>query len=53
MAEDDTMHSLFDYVFNVKPTDVENLVPQNSLQQKILDRVRGGGKIWLGCGVLK
>ncbi len=54
LFEDDTVHSLCNHVFNVKDdSDFDKLVPTNSFQTSILDRVKKGKKIYLGYGIIK
>ncbi len=54
LHDDDTVHSLCNHVFNVKDdADFEKLVPNNSFQTAMLERVKSGKKIYLGYGILK
>lgn len=53
MLNDNKNHSLFDHIFNVKPTSLENLVPGNDFQKKMLDRALRGEKIYWAYGILK
>lgn len=51
--EDQHNHSVFEHVFKVKRQPLENLVPQNPFQQKVLNRALRGEKIYWTYGVLK
>lgn len=53
MAADNKNHSLFDHIFNVKPTSLKNLVPKNNFQEIMLRRALNGEKIYWGFGILK
>ena len=53
MAGDNKNHSLFEHIFNVKPTELKNLVPKNNFQKKMLDRALAGKKMYWGYGILK
>ena len=53
MAADNKNHSLFDHIFNAKPTSLKNLVPKNNFQEIMLRRALNGEKIYWGFGILK
>lgn len=53
MAADNKNHSLFDHIFNVKPTSLEKLVPKNNFQEIMFKRALKGEKIYWGFGILK
>jgi len=53
MAGDNRLHSLFEHIFGVNKTELENLVPKNSFQQKMLNRAKEGKKMYWAFGVLK
>lgn len=53
LGEDNQNHSLFDHIFNVKPTALENLVPRNDFQKKMLDRAMRGEKLYWTYGFLR
>ncbi len=54
LTEENTVHSLCNHVFNVKDdADFNKLVPTNSFQKSMLERVKNGKKIYLGYGIIK
>lgn len=53
MAADNQNHSIFDHIFNVKPTALENLVPKNNFQKTMLERALRGEKLYWCFGILK
>ena len=50
---DNKNHSIFEHIFNVKKQPLENLVPTNDFQKRILARALRGERIYWGYGVLK
>lgn len=52
-AEDQNNHSIFEHVFKVERQPLENLVPQNSFQEKLLNRALRGERIFWTLGILK
>ena len=50
---DNDNHSIYEHIFKVKRQPLENLVPQNDFQRRILERAVRGEKIYWGYGVLK
>ena len=50
---DNENHSIYEHVFQVKKQPLENLVPQNDFQARILKRALEGKKIYWSYGVLK
>lgn len=50
---DNENHSIFEHVFRVKKQPLENLIPQNDFQNRILTRALNGEKIYWSFGVLK
>ncbi len=54
LHDDDTVHTLCNHIFNVKEdSDFGKLVPQNSFQRAMLERINNGKRIYLGYGILK
>lgn len=54
MLDKDTWHSLREHVFRVRQDiKTEDLVPENSFQSKMLERVKAGKEIYIGYGILK
>jgi len=49
----DNTHSIFSHVFRCPPCPLENLVPRNEFERKLLDFVKNGGMMHDGGGVLK
>lgn len=52
-TEDNQNHSLFEHIFVTKKTDLNNLVPKNDFQRKMLARAMNGEKIYWSYGLLK
>lgn len=50
---DNENHSVFEHVFKVKRQPLEELVPQNDFQRRVLQRALRGEKIYWSYGVLK
>lgn len=50
---DNDNHSIFEHVFKVKRQPLEQLVPKNDFQKRLLDRALRGEKMYWGYGVLK
>ena len=50
---DNHNHSVFAHVFRVKKQSLENLIPQNTFQARVLRHVLAGKKIYWSYGVLK
>ena len=50
---DNENHSIFEHIFKVKKQPLENLVPKNDFQRRVLDRALRGEKIYWGFGILK
>jgi hypothetical protein len=52
-GSDNENHSIFEHVFNTYRRPLEELVPQNSFQERILERAKKGNNLYWGFGVLK
>ena len=52
-ATDNNNHSIFEHIFKVKRQPLEDLVPVNDFQRRVLDRALRGEKIYWSYGVLK
>jgi len=52
-ANDNENHSVYEHVFMVKRQPLENLVPKNDFQKRVLEHALEGGKIYWSYGVLK
>ena len=50
---DNENHSIFEHVFKVKRQPLEDLVPKNDFQRRVVERALRGEKIYWGFGVLK
>lgn len=50
---DNENHSIFEHVFKVKRQPLENLVPKNDFQRRVVERALRGEKIYWGFGILK
>lgn len=53
MAGDNNLHSLFEHVFGVNRTEIDDLKPMNKFQQDMVDRAKAGKKMYWAFGVLK
>ena len=52
-GNDNNNHSLFEHVFNTVRKPLDELKPENSFQERILNRAKRGEKIYWSLGVLK
>lgn len=52
-TEDNMNHSVFQHVFQCAPCPLDELVPKNDFQAKILQRAKQGEKIYWSYGVMK
>ena len=52
-GSDNKYHSVFEHIFKTVPQPFENLVPQNSFQQRALDYVKNGKRLYWAYGVLR
>ncbi len=50
---DNENHSIFEHIFKVKKQPLENLVPKNDFQRRVVERALRGEKIYWGFGILK
>ena len=52
-GEDNNNHSIFEHVFKTYRRPLEELIPENSFQERILERAKRGEKIYWSFGVVK
>ncbi len=52
-GSDSDNHSIFEHIFKVKRQPLQNLVPENDFQRRVLERALRGEKLHWGFGVLK
>ena len=50
---DNQNQSIYDHIFKVKHQPIENLIPQNAFQERVLNYVKNGNNLYWSYGVLK